>query len=488
MYRKFTITFLKYMTLFLIVSIFLVILGLFIFGLNFASLFSTDNIKQLDTYELITEIDEKNGIYELSNSLKSLISEANYDAYIIDDNADILYPNTEGNIKELLLDHITTSMILPYKKNAHFALINTENESPLTINNKADIDSKTLIDSLYSHGYNQFDYYVDNNELHFIESQSHTSYTYINEFSDADITLFKLIGMLFLFIPFCIIILSLIISLLLARKLGRPLLFYVDWISQLSKGKLYKPSSKYDRNKYKKNFFELDQAVDSLNTQLLENNLYQNQIDYYRTKWLNQISHDLKSPLTSIYGYSKVMPYFPKDQEKYIALISDKAKYMEQLINSLNDTFKIETSQMELDKEAFSIVDAIEGIIKTVGYDKISFSSHLDDDLYYGNKLYIERMMINLIENSLDHNEINPDIHIELNDVQDGISLSYEDNGVGIDRNELDYLITSVGTTKERDEHHGIGFSVIQDAIIFHSGNLTVLPTNQGVKFLITLR
>src|SRR5699024_10584484 len=67
MYRKFTITFLKYMTLFLIVSIFLVILGLFIFGLNFASLFSTDNIKQLDTYELITEIDEENGNYKLSN-------------------------------------------------------------------------------------------------------------------------------------------------------------------------------------------------------------------------------------------------------------------------------------------------------------------------------------------------------------------------------------------------------------------------------------
>src|SRR5699024_208447 len=88
----------------------------------------------------------------------------------------------------------------------------------------------------------------------------------------------------------------------------------------------------------------------------------------------------------------------------------------------------------------------------------------------------------------IDHNEINPDIHIELNDVHDGISLSYEDNGVGIDRNELDYLMTSGGTTKERDEHHGIGFSVIQDAIIFHSGNLTILPTNQGVKFLITLR
>ena len=69
---------------------------MFIFGLNFASLFSTDNIKQLDTYELITEIDEENGNYKLSNSLKSLISEANYEAYIIDDNADILYPNTKG--------------------------------------------------------------------------------------------------------------------------------------------------------------------------------------------------------------------------------------------------------------------------------------------------------------------------------------------------------------------------------------------------------
>src|SRR5699024_12513186 len=109
-------------------------------------------------------------------------------------------------------------------------------------------------------------------------------------------------------------------------------------------------------------------------------------------------------------------------------------------------------------------------------------------DLDYGNICYILRAMINFVQNSVDHNEINPDIQIELNDVDDGSSLSYEENGVRIDRNELDYLMTSGGTTKERDEHHGIGFSVIQDAIIFHSGNLTILPTNQGVKFLITLR
>ena len=75
--------------------------------------------------------------------------------------------------------------------------------------------------------------------------------------------------------------------------------------------------------------------MSNLNDQLLNDRIYQNQINYYKEKWLNQISHDLKSPLTSIYGYSKLIKV-ADTQKHYQNLIIEKAQYMNKLIESLS--------------------------------------------------------------------------------------------------------------------------------------------------------
>ena len=275
---------------------------------------------------------------------------------------------------------------------------------------------------------------------------------------------------------------------ILTRKLSKPLFFYADWLSQLSNGLLYKPSTVQNLKKSKKMYKELDDAVESLNSQLLHDRLYQNQIDYYRNQWLGQISHDLKSPLTSIYGYAKVMPYFPNEQKKYALLISDKAKYMENLIDSLNSNFKSETAQMEVSKDMFSLIEVVNDIKNTVGYDKLELTADLDDEYYYGNKLYIGRMFINLIDNSLDHNKVNPNISIHLSDGPEGISIIYKDDGTGINSEAAQKLMTHGESTKTDKENHGIGFSIIHDAINFHDGSFVMIREQSGVHFQIILR
>lgn len=489
MNRRFALIFLKYIITFLILSLLVVIIGLFLFGINVNSLFSNNSPAKIDNYELITEIndDDEDG-YILSDNLKSSLKEEGYTAFIVDDEANTIYPKSNRNLKSLIIDNITTTIAIPYKENAHFLLINENDATNIDISNEDEVDTLMLIDSLYTKNYNDYNYHIIGDELQFFESPTTTDYAYVDEFTDTDITVFKLIGILLIVVPILIILLAIILSIIMTRRLSKPLFFYVDWLTQLSNGLLYKPSSSYNRKKSKKIYKELDEAVESLNAQLLEDRLYQNQIDYYRTKWLTQISHDLKSPLTSIYGYSKVMPYFPDDQKEYITLISDKALYMEQLIDSLNSTFKIETSQMELDKESFSLARALKEIIKTVGYKDINIDNNLDDDEFYGNKLYVERMFINLIENSLDHNEKNPIINISLEDNEEGIVITYEDNGQGIDQKDLSKLMQSKQTTKEDKDQHGLGFSIIMDAVNFHNGSFTAAPTEHGVKFIIHFR
>ena len=103
------------------------------------------------------------------------------------------------------------------------------------------------------------------------------------------------------------VVLALITSYLVSRRLTKPLGYYIDWIGNLSKEKLHQPNTKGNIKKYSKTYPELHTSLTLLNQQLLQDKMYQNQINYYKSKWISQISHDLKSPLTSIYGYSKII-------------------------------------------------------------------------------------------------------------------------------------------------------------------------------------
>lgn len=135
-------------------------------------------------------------------------------------------------------------------------------------------------------------------------------------------------------------------------------------------------------------------------------------MSYYKSKWISQISHDLKSPLTTIYGYSKLIQADEQSQS-YVQLISEKATFMSDLIDSLNQTFDMETNQMKHDKENFPIQSTVNRIAQIIGYQSLTCDFHFEDgSTFYGNKLYFERLLINLINNSIDHNEINPSIKI----------------------------------------------------------------------------
>lgn len=82
---------------------------------------------------------------------------------------------------------------------------------------------------------------------------------------------------------------------------------------------------------------------------------------------------------------------------------------MEELIQTLNKDFDNETNQMKNDKESFPIQSTVEKFVQTIGYENIELAFLFDyDESFYGNKLYFERTLINLIENSIEHNNRNP--------------------------------------------------------------------------------
>ncbi|HBV03621.1 MULTISPECIES: HAMP domain-containing sensor histidine kinase [Mammaliicoccus] len=485
MNKRFTLKFIKYISIFFIVTMILTCIGLYVFFSKAINLMYTD-LENIDETYIDSAISKSKNTYELNKDLTQKLKENNAKLYIIDDKANVSYPKNHGNLKKKLIGNINNTMTVPYRKHLHVAIVFPSN-SNLTIKNQGDINTKKLINSNFIEGYNRYNIGIENNNLKFIEKPFHKKVSYVSEIGEADKKLL-ISSLLVTLLLFAInLIFVILLALIISKRISNPLFFYTEWIENLSKGKLFKPSSKHHNKKNKKLFKELNDSVETLSDQLMQNKIYHNQINYYKEKWLSQISHDLKSPLTTIYGYSRLLSNESNESTKYAILISEKAAYMTELINSLNQNFKYETEQMGINKEAFDVIETTNQLINSFQYDKLTIINNLENPTFYGNKLYFERMIMNLIDNSIDHNKINPNIEITISYKNEVLTIDYRDDGVGISKAIEEKALHSTHTKKDNEKEHGIGFTIIMDSIHFHNGTFQSLPIEKGVHFRIKL-
>lgn len=485
MNKRFILKFFKYLATFLILSFTIIIItSLFILKSMLDAIYS--DIKSIDPDYFITS-----KVEDVPYShLKELAAEEHAKLYLTNNKGNIIYPKKSKiqNVKPLILKNINYSNAVPIsKEEKNYIVYIYKNKHQSSIKNSKNINTHQLLQSITTHDYNKYNFNYQNNKIKF-HKNSNQNQILSKSISQSDIAN-KLIDIPKILIIALIInvILALITSYLVSRRLTKPLGYYIDWIGNLSKEKLHQPNTKGNIKKYSKTYPELHKSLTSLNQQLLQDKIYQNQINYYKSKWISQISHDLKSPLTSIYGYSKIIEV-DDSNKKYLNLISEKAKYMEDLIQSLNKDFDNETNQMKHDKESFPIQYTVEKFVSSIGYDNIELSFLFDqEETFYGNKLYFERCLINLIENSIEHNNLNPKINILFDKIENTLLIDYKDNGQGLPSNKNDIFKPGYSTKATNKVNHGLGLTIIKEAIDYHNGSIHIIPTTNGVHFKIKL-
>lgn len=485
MNKRFILKFAKYMSLYFIITTILTLIGFLLFTYLATK---PSHINKLDDIELELYPPYSPQRVEVPNQILELAQQSNADVYVTKLNGDIAYPhNVKGNIKSRLIKNAYQSRSIRYKYGAehyYFVYIYRSGENPV-IKNENEIDTHMLLESIRTNGLNPYEFNIDDGHLKFYENSG---------IDRSDTTLIKknthTIYLSWIAIIIANILSILFISWMISRHLSQPLFFYSRWIQNLSVGKLHQPDAHIkNRDRTRKTYKELDDAIFTLNKQLVKDRFYHDQIQYYKTKWISQISHDLKSPLTSIYGFSKLVRGASEMDQQHLKLISEKADYIREVIDNLSAQFKFETEQMEYHRESFEIQNTVERVVSTIGFDKITVNFDFPyETTFYGNKLYFERLLFNLINNSLDHNAINPNIMIHFKLDQTHLTIDYKDDGKGLPSYKLDELIEKSYTSKKVKDEHGLGLSIIRDAVEFHQGDLTLVPSEKGAHFKIHLK
>ena len=221
----------------------------------------------------------------------------------------------------------------------------------------------------------------------------------------------------------------------------------------------------------------------------------------YQRQFISNISHDFRSPLTSIKGYVDAMldGVIPADsQEKYLKIIAYEAGRLEKLTEGLLTLNELDIHKRLLKIETFDINEVIKHTAAAFEGDCTKRKIVLELVLS-GRELYaradmeqIQQVLYNLLNNAVKFSRNDSTIIIETTEKNDKIFVSVKDHGIGIPKQSLHriwerFYKTDISRGKDQTGT-GLGLSIVKEIINAHGQNINVISTEGvGTEFIFTL-
>ena len=287
-----------------------------------------------------------------------------------------------------------------------------------------------------------------------------------------------------------IILLSLIIFIGIKYLVFNPLQIITDAATKYASGNLdYEiPISTHDEFGY------LSASLNYMSSQLKD-------MEDYQKKIVANVSHDFRSPLTSIKGYVEAMAdgiIPPELHEKYLRIISFETERLTDLSNDLLTLNQYDTNAVMLDKTSFDIQDMIkqtaasfEGKCKE---KQISINLILlqEPAYVYADKRKIQQVIYNLMDNAIKFSPPELAVTVEVNDKNEKYSISVKDLGEGIPKKDLNKIwerfYKSDASRGKDKKGTGLGLAIVKEALTAHDEYINVISTEGvGTEFIFQL-
>ena len=218
-------------------------------------------------------------------------------------------------------------------------------------------------------------------------------------------------------------------------------------------------------------------------------------------KFVANISHDFRSPLTSIRGYLEAMldGTIPQElYEKYLRIVLNETERLTKLTNGLLQLNNLNTKGMLLEKTNFDINKVIRDTAAsfegTCNKKRIKLQLLLTDEHLYvhADMGKIQQVLYNLLDNAIKFSHENSSIKIETTEKKNKLYISVKDYGIGIPKDELklvwDRFYKADASRGKDKKGTGLGLSITKEIIHSHGENINVVSTlDAGSEFVFTL-
>ena len=234
----------------------------------------------------------------------------------------------------------------------------------------------------------------------------------------------------------------------------------------------------------------------------LRNLLKERKLSQMKTDFINNMTHELKTPLSTISIASRSLQNDEvlACQEKVLEtakVISRQNSYLSKQINHLLEISKWERGQFELDLKYVDIKDMLKGIVEAFRWENKDNGVDIQEEYCVNNiSINIDETMItsaitNMLSNAIKYNNNSPAISVKVWG-DDFLWISISDNGIGIDREEIDHIFDKFYRVSTGNVHNvkglGLGLFYVKQIIQAHNGTVSVnSKKGQGSTFTIKL-
>lgn len=225
------------------------------------------------------------------------------------------------------------------------------------------------------------------------------------------------------------------------------------------------------------------------------------QLGRAQSDFVSKISHELRSPLTSVIGYVELLidggPGEPSnEQNRMLTIIERNSRRLLALIEDLLTMSRVEAGTFELDVGPVDLQDVVEHVrdttAPTMAKSGLALVIDLGADLKLsGDREQLERALLNLVSNSVKFTRAGGRIDIATRTSGDDIAISVTDNGSGIPLDEQDHLFTRFFRANRSNEQQvpgtGLGLYIVKQIVELHGGMMTVDSSPAGSTFTMVL-
>ena len=225
-----------------------------------------------------------------------------------------------------------------------------------------------------------------------------------------------------------------------------------------------------------------------------------NKLEEYQRNFIANVSHDFRSPLTSIKGYLEAIidgTIPPEMYEKYLTRVISETERLTKLtqgmltLNSLDSKGYLSRSSFDINRVIKDTAASFEG---TCGKKNINFELTFSDNIQmvYADLGKIQQVLYNLIDNAIKFSHQDSTIYIQTRIKNEKIFVSVKDTGIGIPKDSVqkvfDRFYKSDLSRGKDKKGTGLGLAIVKEIIQAHGENIDVVSTEGvGSEFIFSL-
>lgn len=220
-------------------------------------------------------------------------------------------------------------------------------------------------------------------------------------------------------------------------------------------------------------------------------------VETLRTDFIESVSHEFKTPITSIEGYATLLQnthLSPEKHAHYVAIIIENSRRLSDLSTNILMLSKLENQEIIPDKSEYRMDEQIRKAILMLEQKweekQIEFELELPCQRYCGNEQLLERVWSNLIDNAIKFSPEQSIIHIVMQVNSAEIVVSITDHGTGMTEEVQEHLFEKFyqGDSSRKSEGNGLGLPLVRRIVELCRGTVTVKSElGAGTTFTVAL-